>query len=311
MSITSPNLDDGNIDSQEQIEDNPLISDFNRHYHELAVQSSSIGRDSEITFQLSKLQSEGLGTLMSEYGSEELFNAIKKDLDKDNSNHTMLEVIQELEPDKRKRKALFQKIKDDAKGYAEVIEDDSRFDQIWGTKGNFIRKVELSSNEMQRIDTKNPFVGGSKMLSVMPNFATMVVQYEEELDKISKQLAEAENDIYKLVENRDKDKDESLKLLQGAIDDLLKAIDNEIKIVTDELEAKFAISKQQLETSKNALLTSLNDTPSLENALTPDFFEDLESQIMDNEKALREEIQEKTARLQELRTRTDGLYRAY
>ncbi len=62
----------------EQVEQQEGKESLESRYDRLAKEALGIKRDREITFQLSDMQSEGLQTLVGEYGADAVFSAIKK-----------------------------------------------------------------------------------------------------------------------------------------------------------------------------------------------------------------------------------------
>ena len=299
--MLKPNLE--NNESSNNHLDNSLYDRFDQ----IAVNGNSIEREDKKNFHLAKLQSEGLETLLNFYGEEKVIFAIKNVLENGDSEHNMLDVIKFIEPSKEKRQSLYKNIKDDLKTFVDFENDGSIYDQIWGTKTNFLNAVNLNVNDMQKSDSNLSFFHENKRESSMPIFASLIGQNQSDLNLFKNQLKVLNNSLYDLIDTNVKDlKLKKEKFIESA-DLLINDIDLKIQSEINEITAKFEITKKQLETAKSLLNTTLNNNSNLDVALDDSFFANLNSKIVENDNDMRNEIKEKTDHLRVLKSDTQKL----
>ena len=242
---------------------NHLDNSLYDRFDQIAINSNFIEREDEKNFHLAKLQSEGLETLLNLYGDEKVIIAIKNVLENGDSEHNMLDVIKFIEPSKEKRQILYKNIKDDLKTFFDFENDGSIYDQIWGTKTNFLNAVNLNVTDMQKSDSNLSFFHKNKRESSMPIFASLMGQNQSDLNLFKNQLKALNNSIYDLIETNVEDlKLKKEKFIESA-DLLINDIDLKIQSEINEITAKFEITKKQLETAKSLLNTTLNNNSNL------------------------------------------------
>lgn len=278
------------------------------------------------------MQSEGLQTLISEYGSDAVFDAIKKQFEtkKEGSTFSTFEVIRSLEADPKKRSALFEKIKTDAQQEGEkfdeavnpILTGDERwnseprhyFDSMWGGGKNFALGAKFKAEAMQALDGVFGKIAPQRHYKIlgsrMHEFATYVSQFEEEEQKLKGQLAEAGNDIFRLVEDRDKNSEGRTEQLRSQADKLHEELTKEVERITQELNTK-------LEEWRAKVVGDLSKVGSLDTAseemktALQGVLEKVETEIADHVKRTEQEIADKTAPLRKLMSEVEGLHRSY
>lgn len=305
---------------------------FESRYENLANEWNAIKRDREVTFQVAHMQSEGLQTLISEYGSDAVFDAIKKQFETktEGSTFSTFEVVRVLEADPKKRAELFEKIKTDAQQEGEkfdkavnpTLTGDERwnseprwyFDSHWGGGKNFALGAKFRADAMQALDSVFGKIAPQRHYKIldsrMHEFATYVSQFEEEEQKLKGQLAEAGNDIFRLVEDRDKNSEERTEQLRSQADKLHEELTKEVERITQELNTK-------LEEWRAKVVGDLSKVGSLDTAseemktALQGVLEKVETEIADHVKRTEQEIADKTAPLRKLMSGVEGLHRSY
>ncbi len=300
---------------------------FESRYENLANEWNAIKRDREVTFQVAHMQSEGLQTLISEYGSDAVFDAIKKQSETkaDGGTFSTFEVVRALEADPKKRATLFEKMKTDAQQQGEKFDQwidnpeqsETQYDyfnSMWGGAQNFSRVAEFRADAMKALDSVFGRMAPQRHYKIlgsrMHEFATYVSQFEEEEQKLKDQLAEAGNDIFRLVEDRDKNSEGRTEQLRSQADKLHEELTKEVERITQELNTKLEEWRAKVvgDLSKVGSLETASDemTTALQGVL-----EKVETEIADHVKRTEQEIADKTATLRKLMSGVEGLHRSY
>ncbi|MFA6131530.1 MAG: hypothetical protein WC702_00475 [Patescibacteria group bacterium] len=305
--------------------------DFESRFNDLARERSIIEHDSEITFQVAQMQMEGLQTLINEYGSDAVFEAIKKQFKSKTGDDTFstFEVVKALESNPKKRASLFEKMKADAQQEGEKFDravnpdltGEARwnstprryFDSHWGSGQNFVRGVVSGVEAMQALDSFFGRIAPERYYRILSSrvseFATYVSQFEEEEQKLKGQLAEAGNDIFRLVEDRDETRKERREQLLDRADELSEELTNEIERITNEVKAKLEEwrAKAVGDLSRVGSLETASDEmkTALQKALG-----EVEAEIASRVKKTEQEIIEQTAALRKVMRGLEELYRS-
>lgn len=301
-------------------------SGFESRYENLAQEWNAIKRDREVTFQVADMQSEGLQTLISEYGSDAVFDAIKKQSEKaENSTLSTFEVVRALETDPQKRAALFEKMNTDAQQQGEKFDrwvadpekDEGQhdyFQSMWGSSQNLSKSTEFRVGAMKSLDSVFGRIAPQRHYKIlgsrMNEFATYVSKFTEEEQKLKGQLAESGNDIFRLVEDRDKNSEGRTEQLRSQADKLHEELTGEVERITQELNVK-------LEEWRANVVGDLSKVGSLETAseemktALQEVLEKVETEIAEHIKLTEQEIANKTAPLRKLMSGVEGLYRSY
>lgn len=308
-------------------EQNEQEGDFESRYENLAHEYNSIKREREITFQVADMQSEGLQTLINEYGSDTVFNAIKKRFETKPKGDTFstFEVVRELEPDPEKRAALFEKMKTDANQQGEKFDqwvdnpeqNEIQYDYFNITHGsaqNFSLGAKFRVDAMKALDGVLGKIAPQRHYKIlgsrMHEFATYVSQFEKEEEKLKSQLAEAGDDIFRLVEDRDKNSKEKTERLRSQVDKLSQELTREVEKITTELNTR-------LEEWRAKVIDDLGKVGSLETtsdemqAALQEALGKVETEIAEHVKKAEQEIADKTAPLRELMSRLKGINNSY
>lgn len=306
-----------------QVEQQEGQESLESRYDRLAKEALGIKRDREITFQLSDMQSEGLQTLVGEYGADLVFGAIKKQFEsKGQDTFSTFEVIRALEPDKNKRNNLYAKMLGDAKGQAEQFEQGFRrednpeprdyFESMYGSGENFARGAQFRVEAMKSLDSVFGKVAPQRHYRIlgshMAEFATYVSQFAEEEAKLKDELTQAGNDIFRLVEQRAKITDGRTEKLRSEADELREELSEEIQRISSELNTK-------LEEYRARVVSDLSKVGNLETAseemrtALQEVLQKVEGEIITRVEATQKEIAEKTAPLREMMNGVSSLDR--
>jgi dihydroxyacetone kinase DhaKLM complex PTS-EIIA-like component DhaM len=293
-------------------------------YDRLVKESLGIKRDRVITFQLSALQSEGLQTLIDEYGPDSVFDVIKRQLQERKGQQdafSTFEVIRALEPDKAKRGALYEKMLGDAKQEAEQFEEELKnnnaeerdyFKLMYGSGGNFARGAQFRIEAIKSLDSIFGKIAPQRhykfLGSRIDEFAHYVSQFEEEEVKIKEELKQAGDDIFRLVEERWKNIDSRTEKLGTEAGELNEEISTEIQRITEELNTK-------LEEYRARVLSDIGKIGNMETAseemkvALQEALSKVEGDIITRVEATQKEIEDKTAPLRQMMSSAANLDR--
>tara|TARA_B100000315_G_scaffold258956_1_gene312935 strand:+ start:343 stop:1329 length:987 start_codon:yes stop_codon:yes gene_type:complete len=310
--------EEGDYYEEYTVEEEKKDSDFDTRYENLENERNLIKREREITFQLSILQSEGLDTLVGEYGGDKVFNVIKEQF-KTNPRgdvFSTFEVIRALEPDSKKRADLFEKIKTDSRERGEEMEQDEHdyFKVMWGSAGNFSRGTGFRVEAMKSLDSVFGKIAPQRHYNIlgsrMQEFAVHVSQFEEEEKKLKEQLAEVGDDTFKLVENRNKNSEQKREELRLQADKLHKELVGQVERITNELNTEFEKWRAKVIGDLAAVGSLETESEEMKSALQV-ALERVESEIATQFKNTEQKISEKTESLQKLIGGVEGIRGSY
>ncbi len=291
-------------------------------YDRLENEALEIKRNREITFALSMLQSEGLQSLITEYGADSVFGAIKSQNESNRQGYfSTFEVVRALEPDKSKRAELFNKMLGDAEQKAEQFEqrwqegnegEHDYFEGTHGSGGNFVRGAQFRIEAMRNLDSFLGKVAPQRHYKILgtriTEFAALVSQYEDEEAKLKQELEQAGNDIFNLVEQRSRvAKDKTAKLTVES-EQVCEELKREIQDITNGLN-------DGLEEFRARVVSDISTVGNLETAseemrtALQDLLSKVEGEIIVRVEATEKEIAEKTAPLRQMMGKVNSLDR--
>lgn len=297
-----------------QIEQKDGQEGFESRYDKLLREALAIKMDREITWLLSDMSTEGLQTLIGEYGVAAVLGAIKKQSESKNyDNFSCFEIIRVLEPDKNKRYSLYGKMLGDVKKQAEQFElgfsqpDNTEshdyFEDMYGSGGNFIRIAQYRIEALKNMDSVLGKIAPQRhyriLGSQMPKFANYVYQSAEEEAKIKEGFTHAGDDIHRLVEGRAKNTGGRTEALRKLADQLRDELSAEIRRISTELNT-------QLKEYRARVVSDLSKVGNLETAskemrtALQGVLQKVESEIAERVKATEKEISDKTAPLRKM-----------
>ena len=296
----------------EQAEQQEGKESLKSRYDRLATEAIRIKTGRELTFLLSDMQSEGLQTLVAEYGADLVFDAIRKQ-NEGQSYFSTFEVIRALEPNKNKRNTLYGKILGDAKRQAEQFGQEFRqednpepqdyFEGMYGNGANFELLAQLRVEEIKSLDSVFGKIAPQRhyrfLRSRMNEFASYIFGVIGREVKLKEELTRAGNDIFRLVEQRAKITDEQTEKLRSESDQFREELSKEIQRISFELNTK-------LEEYRARVISDLSKVGNLETAseemrsALQGVLQKVEGEIITRVEATQIEITERTAPAREM-----------
>ncbi len=282
--------------------------DFEARCSALNVERMQITREREITFGLAHMATEGFGTLFEVFGVDAVFDTIEKqERESGDDGFCAFEVICDLEPSKTKREELYEEML----RAATAFEEEQRKEELQTRRrkdtyfGNFAPAPAMAiRHKVSSLRSLDSVFGilhrrmNRVMLDRLEEYASFMKDGDKKLE-IREQLARAENDIVRLVNERaDLVRErEDHYTIEASV--LHKDLQREIERITGEINEK--LEKYRAEVlSDLAKVSSLETTTpemrtALEEALTR-----VESQIATKVAEADEEKERRTAPLKEL-----------
>jgi hypothetical protein len=292
-------------------------SDFEKDCLELEREGQSIKFDSETTFFLQWVHKEGLQTLINEYGSDEVFELVKKREEAKKPIHSTYKLICALEPDRKKRQLLFDKMEVDAQETGAEIDQYIEEHGLHGDKRYHNGKVFVSNVtewEVPVLRSIDKVFGGLGREPIMSRLELLVGNisrtYKDKDKEFMNQLAEVEDNIFSLVQLRDKKTYQETNELEHKGNELYQEIIEEIDNIIERLTMEF----KEWEASLLEDLSKIGslDTESEEvKAVLETAIKQVESQITEATEKLEQDITEKTKSLKDLAKRAGSVHRLY
>ena len=286
---------------------------FESRYNDLAKEATAIARGREVTSHLANLQSEGIQTLMSEFGADAVFDAIREKSAEGKKNFSTLDVVKTLETDMGKREDLYEKMMIDAQGLAEQQSEkftgkemprDGYFAMDKGLPPeSLIHKTELKVNAMKSMDSILGKLGLNQHSDIlntsMSELASLVSRDKTAEAALKKELATADGDTYSLVEARAVESAKLSEQFHEKTDNLYEEISKEVQGISDEVNKGFEEYRARvvgdLAKLGNVEIASEEMKTALRSALQKG-----ETEIVQRMKSAEEEIARKTSRQREM-----------
>lgn len=286
----------------EQIERKERKETFELRVDQLSAESYRSSREREITHAFENVMSEGVQSLIDEYGSQRVLKILKDMAQSiDSSNFTTYHVIKALKPEQDQRESFYKKILNDAnEADSEIKQKNEEGDvhprsNLLNGSGNFPRLVEFNVMQMKSFDTfigRLTFKSRESLSGFSEKFAVIVSQDLDVEAKFTEGLNQAGDNGFRLVEERRKIEYADLGKLRAEINGLQDELLSEIQHITDELNIKLeeyrATILSDISKFGNTETASEEMRSALQNVLT-----EVESKIIDKVHATQSEIASK------------------
>jgi hypothetical protein len=318
MEFTLPERKQEEVSGQEHLEQakKPEQKEsFESQYEKLATESFRIQNEREATFALEHMESEGLQTLINEYGVDSVFDAINK-LKSKNEIFSTFEVIRTLTPDKATRNVLYEKILNDAKVQSEQFDTETLGTDAYhkDCPENFILGTQFRVDSMKSLDTLLGKLNSEHHYTIlnsrMYDFATSISTVGEAEIRIKEELANAGNDIFRLVEERNKIINVRTESLGSRVDELVGELSTEIDRITDEIRMKLEEYRTRVVGDLGKVMNLETDSEEMRVALQS-ALQKVESEIVQKVESAEKEIADKTGSLRETMDKTLSLNHVY
>lgn len=296
-------------------------SGFDERFRELEERREKIRHEQRKAIALSTLMREGGQTLINEFGSEKLFDAIKQAKEQNVGIPTTFEIIKQLEPDQKKRVALYSKMESDADSDLQEYEvweqnpgEDERKYHYYGERhaGN-TNGTKVAVVAFRSLDTRL-----GKLLSNSRMFLEAHAQGVEHLtslgevglDQLRGRLSAHEDKLYRLIAEIGFSTDEDREQLGEDGNKLYGEISREIERVEHEIRLQF-------EEWRAGVLADLETASKLDSKTgevseaIKDAVQKVEGEVQQRVDGFDAELSEKTKDLQELLEATAGLHKFY
>ena len=233
------------------IETNRQVSEYEARYNELVRAHSDNDYEAGKAITLGCIMSEGVQTLVNEYGNEYFFNVIRQLKASGAETPTTLDVIVQLEPDSRKRNELYARIESDAQAEHMTYDaweqrtdrDETRYHRYGARDANSLQETQLRVMNYRSLES---FLGkftdhaGRLFLKIggARSMRDLVSLPDNELDALQKRLAELENDFSRLTAEIGYSVDKCTDHLHSEAEALSDELSQEIKRISDEANAE-------------------------------------------------------------------------
>lgn len=258
-------LKDDDNQGVEQAESSESEKSTDARYAELRREKEDIRFEREMIHNLDGVLLQGVQSLINEYGSEKVLQAISG-----NSKDT-LTVLREIEPNIEKRRALYERMPEETmeakNDYLKTFADPNHkdFDACRDFQStydeNFVTGVSIFVGALKRADTRigtlfNKRFEGIPGMHPM-SFVSVNIHYEDDLKAITEEFKVANDNFFQFIESRRKvnkeKEDEWISRAKDLSDDFYKEMQN----IVDGLNF-------ELEEYRNLILDKLNEIGDLE-----------------------------------------------